>query len=101
MTQGLTDWLQHNRLTVIGVDKERGRIRVRAHDDACSDITCGDSLLVAGEGSDRKSTRLNCSHSSISYAVFCLKKKKHKYLFRIFKKKKIILHISEVYYIIK
>src|SRR6266481_7911663 len=26
--------------------------------------------------SDRKSTRLNSSHSSISYAVFCLKKKK-------------------------
>src|SRR5438309_11219574 len=36
--------------------------------------------FIAGEGSpfagDRKSTRLNSSHSSISYAVFCLKKKK-------------------------
>src|SRR5438876_8974176 len=32
---------------------------------------------VAGaEGGDRKSTRLNSSHPSISYAVFCLKKKK-------------------------
>src|SRR2546430_1703638 len=29
------------------------------------------------EGQDRKSTRLNSSHSQISYAVFCLKKKKH------------------------
>src|SRR3712207_8019369 len=29
----------------------------------------------AGEG-DRKSTRLNSSHANISYAVFCLKKKK-------------------------
>src|SRR5689334_24697204 len=29
---------------------------------------------------DRKSTRLNSSHSSISYAVFCLKKKKKIYL---------------------
>src|SRR5689334_24772231 len=28
-------------------------------------------------GRDRKSTRLNSSHSSISYAVFCLKKKKN------------------------
>src|SRR5688572_32650094 len=28
--------------------------------------------------SDRKSTRLNSSHSQISYAVFCLKKKKKK-----------------------
>src|SRR5699024_12007241 len=31
-------------------------------------------------GPDRKSTRLNSSHVSISYAVFCLKKKKYKYL---------------------
>src|SRR6266542_5011264 len=30
----------------------------------------------AGRRSDRKSTRLNSSHGSISYAVFCLKKKK-------------------------
>src|SRR2546427_4434967 len=29
-----------------------------------------------GEERDRKSTRLNSSHSQISYAVFCLKKKK-------------------------
>src|SRR3712207_8973912 len=28
-------------------------------------------------GPDRKSTRLNSSHANISYAVFCLKKKKH------------------------
>src|SRR5438128_9554940 len=31
--------------------------------------------------SDRKSTRLNSSHGSISYAVFCLKKKKKHYTF--------------------
>src|SRR2546427_2844442 len=30
----------------------------------------------ANRGPDRKSTRLNSSHSQISYAVFCLKKKK-------------------------
>src|SRR5215467_15752188 len=30
----------------------------------------------AGRGGDRKSTRLNSSHLVISYAVFCLKKKK-------------------------
>src|SRR3712207_8503742 len=29
-----------------------------------------------GGGPDRKSTRLNSSHANISYAVFCLKKKK-------------------------
>src|SRR5205085_10432026 len=31
-----------------------------------------------GKSVDRKSTRLNSSHSQISYAVFCLKKKKKK-----------------------
>src|SRR3712207_8926674 len=30
-----------------------------------------------GGGRDRKSTRLNSSHANISYAVFCLKKKKN------------------------
>src|SRR2546430_3912788 len=33
--------------------------------------------VVAGLAQDRKSTRLNSSHSQISYAVFCLKKKKY------------------------
>src|SRR2546427_2122643 len=32
-------------------------------------------LINGPAGSDRKSTRLNSSHSQISYAVFCLKKK--------------------------
>src|SRR2546430_10030827 len=34
-----------------------------------------DSGLLWSFGGDRKSTRLNSSHSQISYAVFCLKKK--------------------------
>src|SRR5207245_7206218 len=33
---------------------------------------------VVAESVDRKSTRLNSSHGSISYAVFCLKKKKRR-----------------------
>src|SRR6266480_7260993 len=37
---------------------------------------------------DRKSTRLNSSHMSISYAVFCLKKKKNTDFALSFKKKK-------------
>src|SRR5256885_9656722 len=35
-----------------------------------------DWIMVAVVGRDRKSTRLNSSHLVISYAVFCLKKKK-------------------------
>src|SRR3712207_6902669 len=33
-------------------------------------------FALAAEAVDRKSTRLNSSHANISYAVFCLKKKK-------------------------
>src|SRR5260364_103799 len=36
-----------------------------------------DPSWVYGTNQDRKSTRLNSSHQIISYAVFCLKKKKH------------------------
>src|SRR5579862_9996306 len=52
-----------------------------------SDLHCRDLVQRAeprcwncreGCSADRKSTRLNSSHSSRSYAVFCLKKKKHK-----------------------
>src|SRR3712207_8682978 len=38
---------------------------------------------VALDVADRKSTRLNSSHANISYAVFCLKKKKHTALSRL------------------
>src|SRR5690349_22383410 len=37
---------------------------------------CVGAANVAREHEDRKSTRLNSSHVEISYAVFCLKKKK-------------------------
>src|SRR5256886_3572717 len=36
-----------------------------------------DQAVMATADQDRKSTRLNSSHSQISYAVFCLKKKKN------------------------
>src|SRR3712207_7755671 len=39
-------------------------------------LTVIDGERGAGVGKDRKSTRLNSSHANISYAVFCLKKKK-------------------------
>src|SRR2546426_1936720 len=48
-----------------------------------TDITSGLTVTSAGSGglvskTDRKSTRLNSSHLVISYAVFCLKKKKER-----------------------
>src|SRR3712207_8432078 len=36
----------------------------------------GGIMALRGHARDRKSTRLNSSHANISYAVFCLKKKK-------------------------
>src|SRR5688572_22784117 len=46
--------------------------------DGCN-ANCSFCIIPTGRGRrDRKSTRLNSSHSQISYAVFCLKKKKKK-----------------------
>src|SRR3990167_8803496 len=55
------------------------------HDRKCGDGRDAEAVYGAGAGggdgsardADRKSTRLNSSHSQISYAVFCLKKKKN------------------------
>src|SRR3712207_7746434 len=57
-------------------------------DEAEREVLLGRSLAQAGvtdlaEPEDRKSTRLNSSHANISYAVFCLKKKKKYTLSRI------------------
>src|SRR5690348_17746415 len=46
--------------------------RHRSHDGGATDGHADDHV----HAEDRKSTRLNSSHPSISYAVFCLKKKK-------------------------
>src|SRR3712207_7732213 len=44
--------------------------------EACGERNLGDRQRGSLD-EDRKSTRLNSSHANISYAVFCLKKKKH------------------------
>src|SRR3712207_7669018 len=47
--------------------------------DVIGDLNSRRGIIQAmEERSDRKSTRLNSSHANISYAVFCLKKKKNK-----------------------
>src|SRR3712207_6916707 len=48
----------------------------------CGEVRGGErgerpAVLGGHAGADRKSTRLNSSHANISYAVFCLKKKKN------------------------
>src|SRR5438105_11263872 len=59
------------------IDRARGRQVLRQIQRGLADLELvnGAGRNVGG-GSDRKSTRLNSSHEWISYAVFCLKKKK-------------------------
>src|SRR5256885_3088949 len=66
-------------VSVVLADGEHGFVdgaELRRFDRLLDD---GVDLLVGGPQvlEDRKSTRLNSSHLVISYAVFCLKKKKH------------------------
>ena len=51
MAQGLTEWLQKTRLTVVEVDRAKGRLRVRGEADACRELSCGErTLVVADDG---------------------------------------------------
>src|SRR5690606_39789858 len=53
------------------------RIQRRAPPNRRCEGHHGGGRLPIGRRGDRKSTRLNSSHVKISYAVFCLKKKRH------------------------
>src|SRR5206468_9745159 len=64
---------------------EKGRIcyaSIVNRRDRLGDILVKHGKITQGQleaAVDRKSTRLNSSHDQISYAVFCLKKKKHEH----------------------
>src|SRR3712207_8736351 len=68
------DGTRRQRLTTSAV---RYAVRGRGAGSAPFAIT-NEALIGFRGGEDRKSTRLNSSHANISYAVFCLKKKKKK-----------------------
>src|SRR3712207_7231099 len=58
--------------------RQVGALRVEAVDLAGDDAQRPTGpVRRRADAVDRKSTRLNSSHANISYAVFCLKKKKH------------------------
>src|SRR3712207_8425011 len=64
-----------------GAERDEQRDEDEAAEDRDVDGGLADGAAVGGEKvrhgwPDRKSTRLNSSHANISYAVFCLKKKK-------------------------
>src|SRR2546430_12474469 len=60
----------------VPAEDERPRF---AHDVRAAPQHVPQDLVREAGALDRKSTRLNSSHSQISYAVFCLKKKKQKH----------------------
>lgn len=49
MQQSLTDFLQASRLTVVEVNAEAGKVRVRDTADMCSDLTCHETLVVTDD----------------------------------------------------
>src|SRR2546430_8628450 len=67
--------------TTLFRSRRRARLTAQSGRDLPKNRTGSGSVACSGEAlgrqlRDRKSTRLNSSHSQISYAVFCLKKKK-------------------------
>src|SRR5438270_4582352 len=62
----------------VGVDVQQLRSLVAQPGKSILDILDDEDAFAWLRDQDRKSTRLNSSHSQISYAVFCLKKKKKK-----------------------
>src|SRR2546430_2971552 len=58
--------------------RSRAKLAAQPHEHVLHEHDGDDRHHHRLHGADRKSTRLNSSHSQISYAVFCLKKKKKK-----------------------
>src|SRR5688572_31822071 len=65
---------------VLGRDDDRIHTQTMRRQHLILDSTHRQHFAAQCDFADRKSTRLNSSHSQISYAVFCLKKKKKKKL---------------------
>lgn len=49
MTQGITEWLQQNRLIVVSVDPVAGHVRVKTESAMCTDLNCGEETIVTAE----------------------------------------------------
>src|SRR3712207_8592101 len=67
--------------TTYGMPYDARKSSVSARFSSVIQVLLRNSTQIGtGEQRDRKSTRLNSSHANISYAVFCLKKKKKYYM---------------------
>src|SRR5690242_21053387 len=65
------------RLCLCAVGHDESQSEHAERDGRCATAVSRQVRQADFEAGDRKSTRLNSSHMSISYAVFCLKKKKN------------------------
>src|SRR2546430_8714993 len=63
----------HGGLSCSEFSARHGKIRIEGDLNAKGEVKVDDGQLAVDGSLDRKSTRLNSSHSQISYAVFCLK----------------------------
>jgi hypothetical protein len=60
MAQSLTEWLQHSRVVVVGVDPASRRVRIKSEAEACTDLSCSErTLVVTDDGAVANLAALN------------------------------------------
>ena len=59
MAYSLTDSLKFNRFSIVSVDKAAGTVRVRGEAEMCTDLSCGDAVVVTDEGTSKDLDQLN------------------------------------------
>src|SRR2546427_7229247 len=78
IAEGVETATQRERLIAFGCELGQGFLFAKALEPEAARALLAEQQQPGPKAADRKSTRLNSSHSQISYAVFCLKKKKTK-----------------------
>ncbi|HYS93256.1 MAG TPA: hypothetical protein VEL48_07480 [Candidatus Acidoferrales bacterium] len=59
MAMSITDSLKHNRYSVVSVDKAAALLRIKSEADICTDLGCGEALVVTDEGRTRDLAEIN------------------------------------------
>ena len=59
MAKSLTDSIQHDRYSVVAVDKAAGRLRIKSEAEVCTDFACQEAEIVTEEGRTRDLDEIN------------------------------------------
>ncbi len=59
MAMSITDSLKHNRYSVVSVDQAAALLRIKSEADICTDLGCGEALVVTDEGRTRDLAEIN------------------------------------------